>query len=90
MFRLNRNKQKTNRNIETDIDIDIDIDMDIDIDIIYFRNIRTMPSYDQLSMMNIIRMKITYQNKQRRCSVGLPYSIKLFTIADLISTVGQL
>ncbi len=60
------------------------------IEIIYFRNTRTMPIYDQLSMMNIIRMKITYQNKQRRCSVGRPYSIKLFTKADLISTVGQL
>ncbi len=83
MFRLNRNKQKTNRNIDIDIDIDIDT-------VIYFRNIRTMPSYDQLSIINILRMKITYQNKQRRYSVGRPYSIKLFTIADLISTVGQL
>jgi hypothetical protein len=28
-------------------------------------------------------MTITKHNKQRRCSVGRPYSIKLFSIADL-------
>jgi hypothetical protein len=35
-------------------------------------------------------MKITWHNKQRRFSVCRPYSKKLFSITDLISTVHEL
>jgi hypothetical protein len=34
-------------------------------------------------------MTITMHNKQRRCSVGRPYSIKLFSIADLKKSEGK-
>jgi hypothetical protein len=83
MFRLNRNKQKTNRNIDIDIVIDIDID-----------NLFPKHTYNAKSG-SIVNYKYNknedYISKQAKTSsVGRPYSIKLFTIADLISTVGQL
>ena len=64
------------------------IDRQIDRQFI-FRNIRTIKCYGRLKEQNMIQMMIT-QHNQRRCSVGRPYSIKLFSIADLISTVGTL